>query len=323
MSAQPSIRRAAIPAPRPHSPTQPGLAQPRCVFSPLLYCDLRHDMAAINAIEPGVITFIGEKVYQVRNQDRVKDPEGNHPEFVEKTRLPGYIVAGLLRVCAGDPNIGEVPTGFMVLEELTGLNPEENPADGDLINDLQETLLPRVFESGREQWEWLNSDELERICYAKDSAYPVKYYNKTRERLIASTQFSIDFAEAFVDDLAAQMAARAKGGPEAAGNRKQIYAHDKRMCAWAEREVPSISSQLKAPETAQPLDLQGLAQMFTAAIAANNEQVLTKVAEIFATNQPKPQPAKRLIQRQRHGHPRRDEIGDSTETQISDPGTSE
>lgn len=323
MSAQPLVRRAAIPAPRQTTKQGPNVTLPRFVFSPALYCDLRFDMAAVNAIEPGVITFIGEKRYQVRNSERVTDPEGNHPEFAEKVRQPGIIAAQLTRIYAGDPNVGDVPTGFCLLDELTGLNPEENPADGDLINDLQETLLPRVFESGREQWEWLMSEDLEQICRAKDAGHPVKYYERTRQRLITATQQSIDYAENHVDDLAAQMADRGKGGPDAVGKRKQVFAHDIRLCAWAEREVPRVSSQLVKKDGGQALDVQELLQGLTSAVMAGNEQVLKGMAQILADTKKPAQYGPRIGRGVDRGNTRRDEGGDSTETPVPETGSAE
>jgi hypothetical protein len=216
---------------------------PRFVFSPFLTLPLDNERLMPRLIKPARITTIREFVRHDRNFEFLKESEAisqnesmNNAEFVHTLVRPGDIEMTLRNVFGYS---GSVATGFIIIDELTGQEPDKRDEDKQLIVDLQTALLP--FEP---------ADSIEQIKMLEEAlASKMKdldgIYGKVGQRLLDSTLTARAFCEQHIANTEAEMEMRASaGGSDQARGKMMLSAFDRMVCDWLRRPYPRISSKL-------------------------------------------------------------------------------
>jgi hypothetical protein len=216
---------------------------PRFVFSPFLTLPLDNERLMPRLIKPARITTIREFVRHDRNFEFLKESEAisqsesmNNAEFVHTLVRPGDIEMTLRNVFGYS---GSVATGFIIIDELTGQEPDKREEDKQLIVDLQAGLLP--FEP---------ADSIEQIEMLEEAlASKMKdldgIYGKVGQRLLDSTLTARAFCEQHIANTEAEMEMRASaGGSDQARGKMMLSAFDRMVCDWLRRPYPRISSKL-------------------------------------------------------------------------------
>jgi len=220
---------------------------PRFVFSPFLTLPLDNERLKPRLIKPARITMIKEFVRHDRNFEFLKESEAisqnesmNNSEFVNTLVRPGDIERTLKNVFGYS---GGVATGFIVIDELTGYEPDKREADKRLILDLQKFLLPREPMDSLEQIELLET-ALSNVNGREEEAAR-DLYRKVGQRLLDSTLTARAFCEQHIANTEAEMEMRASaGGSDQARGKMMLSAFDRMVCDWLRRPYPRISSKL-------------------------------------------------------------------------------
>jgi len=220
---------------------------PRFVFSPFLTLPLDNERLKPRLIKPARITIIKEFVRHDRNFEFLKESEAisqnesmNNSEFVNTLVRPGDIERTLKNVFGYS---GSVATGFIVIDELTGYEPDKREADKRLILDLQRFLLPREPMDSLEQIELLET-ALSNVNGREEQATG-ELYRKVGQRLLDSTLTARAFCEQHIANTEAEMEMRASaGGSDQARGKMMLSAFDRMVCDWLRRPYPRISSKL-------------------------------------------------------------------------------
>lgn len=221
-----------------------NLHKNRFVFSPFALIDCRNNVfgrVGFDFIQPGTLHMISDHTYPVPNQKRLESGNTSEPEFADFTWEAGYIYEAIMRGCEFDSNI---PTGFNELTPLFGLDPDVNQADADLLNDIQQTLLPTMPETGFKML-----DELMKREAAAERKGAI--YTATLDRMIQLTNDAVDYVRLVTAELRDGMAQRQAG---VLGHRGRLFADDKRLFAWVEEKPPELRSPFEgqAQVAAQP-----------------------------------------------------------------------
>src|SRR5215467_583119 len=216
---------------------------PRFVFSPFLTLPLDNERLQPRIIKPARITTIREFVRHDRNFEFLKESEAisrnesmNNAEFVHTLVRPGDIEMTLKNVFGYS---GSVATGFMIIAELTGYEPDKRPEDKQLIVDLQAFFLPVEPIDSVDQLEMLE-DALSNKMKDRDGNY-----GKVGQRLLDSTLTARAFCDQHIANTEAEMEMRASaGGSDQARGKMMLSAFDRMVCDWLRRPYPRISSKL-------------------------------------------------------------------------------
>lgn len=208
------------------------LHKPRFVFSPFARITSGLEDTGLESIEPGVITLVKDHKFPIRNIKKIEDNDEEAAEFARHTRAAGHIVAQLVRNHGREGNNN---TGFLELTELMGCDPDVNPQDAMMLVDMQEILLPELFDNGFEQLEFLESRK-------KAAGQKGELYRETLKRMIEATETAINFNQMRAADLRDGMAQRAKGGEDGHGYRNKLFDPDRAVFEWIGEEAPQIQS---------------------------------------------------------------------------------
>lgn len=216
---------------------------PRFVFSPFLTLPLDNERLMPRLIKPARITTIREFVRHDRNFEFLKESEAisqsesmNNAEFVHTLVRPGDIEMTLRNVFGYS---GSVATGFIIIDELTGQEPDKREEDKQLIVALQKALLPFEPTDSLDQIEMLEEALSKKI---KDHD---GLYGKVGQRLLDSTLTARAFWEQHIANTEAEMEMRASaGGSDQARGKMMLSAFDRMVCDWLRRPYPRISSKL-------------------------------------------------------------------------------
>jgi hypothetical protein len=220
---------------------------PRFVFSPFLTLPLDNERLKPRLIKPARITIIKEFVRHDRNFEFLKESEAisqnesmNNSEFVHTLVRPGDIERTLKNVFGYS---GSVATGFIVIDELTGYEPDKREDDKRLILDLQRFLLPREPLDSLEQIELLET-ALSKVN-GREERDTRELYRNVAQRLLDSTLTARAFCEQHIANTEAEMEMRASaGGSDQARGKMMLSAFDRMVCDWLRRPYPRISSKL-------------------------------------------------------------------------------
>lgn len=233
----------------------PNIAKSRYVFSPYLSLTTEGLLCGFHKIEPCSIRHVGKFSYPIRNPKRITDgPDSGEPAEVMHTRKPGHIFAGLREVFDEDL---QVKTGFCEIRPLMGLEPRDNPADMELIIDVQQTLMPQRLPTWQEQVDALEAIQVQDKMYADIQTI-----------LRGAYETAANWGEAYVSHLKIALAQGANGNLQEGQSR--IYAYDKAVCNWLGMETPEIASPLLKHDN-KGFDLEGLAQVLA---QSSREQML-------------------------------------------------
>jgi hypothetical protein len=216
---------------------------PRFVFSPFLTLPLDNERLMPRLIKPARITTIREFVRHDRNFEFLKESEAisqnesmNNAEFVHTLVRPGDIEMTLRNVFGYS---GSIATGFIIIDELTGQEPDKRDEDKQLIVGLQTALLPFEPADSIEQIEMLEEALASKM---KDHD---GIYGKVGQRLLDSTLTARAFCEQHIANTEAEMEMRASaGGSDQARGKMMLSAFDRMVCDWLRRPYPRISSKL-------------------------------------------------------------------------------
>ena len=245
-----------------HTIENPDIAKSRYVFSPYLSLKTDRLLCEFNVIEPCAIRHVGKFHYPIRNPKRITDgPGSGEPHEVMHVRKPGYILNDLNEIFGEDL---QVKTGFCELPMLMALEPLDNPADMELIRDIQRTLMPRRYPTWKEQVDALEAVNVTDGLYAS-----------VQEQMRNAYELASNWGEAYVSTLKIALAQGAAGNTQEGQSR--LYQYDKAVCDWLGCATPEIASPLLKQDAKQALDLDVLASI----LAKSNQETILAVASLL------------------------------------------
>lgn len=210
--------------------------KPRYLFSALLRINCLFDPCNFDWIEPGEIHPVTTHYYWTDNL--IKYMGTNDDETIPaKIKTPRAASTIARRIIEREGRSGDFEVGVILLDELTGLDAAERESDGELLLDIQRTLLPSgMMATSADQIEWL-----EHLLAQGFTGPQAARYQGTCERILKATKQAAEYAEGHNADVVSALSQRAMG---TLGYHNRASTEDARIIAWAGYEVPQLSSPM-------------------------------------------------------------------------------
>jgi hypothetical protein len=207
--------------------------KPRYLFSALVRINCTYDPCNFSWIEPGDIHPVTTHYYMADNL--IKFTGTNDDETIPaKIWVPRPAAVIARRIIERESKSGEFDIGVVMLDELTGLDAEEREKDGELLLDIQATLLPNgLMDTGAEQ--------VARLEGLLANGFADPRYTATCERMLTATRQAVEYSESHYADVVSALSQRAIG---TLGYQNKSSREDARIITWAGYEVPQLASPM-------------------------------------------------------------------------------